>query len=41
MTHLQKNDLEVFTINMNEFKEAMKNEAMMREYIAFIEEKKP
>ncbi len=27
--------------NMNEFKEAMKNEAMKQEYKAFIDEKKP
>ena len=28
-------------MNMNEFKEAMKNEEMKQEYTAFIEEKKP
>ena len=28
-------------MSMNEFKEAMKNEAMKQEYTAFIEEKKP
>ena len=31
----------ITTMNMNNFKEAIKNEAMKQEYTAFIEEKKP